>query len=92
MEEVLKIVSDLNSSYFDEYNDGYHQFYFEGNEFAFQIKFGDVTLYCSEEDSLWDYDSDTEIPLREYLSIKWNKYVELISSLNPFPNEEKTNN
>lgn len=82
MEAVIELISELNSDYFNRTNDSLNQFYIEGNEFAYLIKFGEFVLYNSENDSLILDEED--VTIREFMILKWQELVQEVISLKPF--------
>jgi hypothetical protein len=87
--ETLQLIGELNSDYYERTNDAEGQFFVEGNEFAYVIKFNDVLLYNSEDDSLHDHDTDKEIPIKSFLRTSWESYVGKIMNTAAFPKNYK---
>jgi len=51
------------------------------NNFWDVISLGDLVLYNSEEDSLHDHETDTEISLKEVIRRNLNKHIDLLLTI-----------
>jgi len=83
MKEELELISELNEDYFSRTNDSHNQFYVFGNDFYSEIRFNDVVLYNSENDSLMNEDGH-DITLKEFIEKAWIDYVNTLIKITPF--------
>ena len=83
MKEELELIERLNTDYYNRTGDSFCQFYIEGNEFFCIIKFGDIVLYNSEEDSLITGDGK-DMSILECMNRNWDDYKKFIPKTNPF--------
>jgi hypothetical protein len=82
-QEFADLVLELNDSldgnkYLENIGVGFE---YRTNYYCDQILFGDFVVYCSENDSLYDYETDKEITVKEAITKNLKDFIKALKTI-----------